>query len=84
MVAEGNFYVSEVVMRRELRSNFAKAMTHCKEQSAAYAKCVDAAQVNRNLNRDVCAPERLELRKCVDGGRAALRDKALQSRNPLK
>lgn len=66
MVAEGNFYVAETVIRRELRSNFGKALIKCPTESEEYAKCVDARQVNRTMERDCCAAERKALKKCVD------------------
>ncbi|CUG23490.1 Hypothetical protein, putative [Bodo saltans] len=66
MVVEGNFYVAETVIRRELKSKFGQALTKCPTESATYAKCIDARQVNRTMERGCCDEERKALRKCVD------------------
>jgi hypothetical protein len=66
MVAEGNFYVAETVIRRELKSKFGKGLTKCPAESEAYAKCIDARQVNRTMQRGCCESERKALRSCVD------------------
>mmetsp|Transcript_71504 Transcript_71504/g.83180 ORF Transcript_71504/g.83180 Transcript_71504/m.83180 type:complete len:81 (-) Transcript_71504:101-343(-) len=74
MVAEGNFYISEVTVRLPLRSKVAEAMKKCRAESEMYAKCVDAGQVNRTLLRDCCLEERIALRKCTDVNWHELRD----------
>lgn len=63
---EGNFYVSEVVIRNELKSNFAKCTLQCPTEMKSYAKCVESLHVNKALKKDVCKAEREALRSCTD------------------
>ncbi|GET86288.1 hypothetical protein LtaPh_0903800 [Leishmania tarentolae] len=62
---EGNFYVSDVVIDRELTSKYGMAYRKCPNESKRYGQCVEAGQINRNLQRDSCAAERHALRACV-------------------
>ena len=63
---EGNFYVSEVVIRNELKSNFGRCTLQCPAEMKAYAKCVETLHVNKALKKDVCKLERESLRICTD------------------
>ncbi|KAG5485473.1 hypothetical protein LSCM1_07557 [Leishmania martiniquensis] len=62
---EGNFYVSDVVIDRELKSKYGMAYAKCPNETKRYGQCVEAGQINRNLQRDSCAKERHALRACV-------------------
>lgn len=73
MVAEGNFYISEVTIHLPLHSKVAKAAQKCKSEGEAYAKCVDSGQINRALTRGACEVERVALRKCTDVNWSLLR-----------
>lgn len=64
---EGNFYISEIAVRRELKSKFGKSVLQCPDEMKEYAKCVETAHVNKNLSKGVCAKERAALMKCTDG-----------------
>ncbi|KAG5506577.1 hypothetical protein JIQ42_06829 [Leishmania sp. Namibia] len=62
---EGNFYVSDVVIDRELKSKYGMAYIKCPNEAKRYGQCVEAGQINRTLQRDSCAKERQALRACV-------------------
>ncbi|CAJ1006063.1 hypothetical protein Q4I28_001379 [Leishmania naiffi] len=62
---EGNFYVSDIVIDRALNSKYGMAYTKCPNESRRYGQCIEAGQINRNLQRDSCAKERQALRACV-------------------
>lgn len=81
---EGNFYISDVVIDRELESKYGQAYQQCRTESRAYGSCIEAGQINRNLSRDYCRELRIALRTCVDGnlkrmGRGGLPPNELQS-----
>ncbi|KAK7198914.1 hypothetical protein NESM_000858200 [Novymonas esmeraldas] len=62
---EGNFYVSDVVVNRELKSKYGRAYLQCPNESRQYGQCIEAGQINRSLQRGSCAEERRALRACV-------------------
>ncbi|KAL7700630.1 hypothetical protein N2W54_005344 [Lotmaria passim] len=62
---EGNFYVSDVVIDRELKSKYGRAYVKCPNEAKRYGQCIEAGQINRNLQRNSCIEERLALRACV-------------------
>ncbi|KAG5510542.1 hypothetical protein JKF63_06839 [Porcisia hertigi] len=62
---EGNFYVSDIVIDRELKSKYGIAYRKCPMESKNYGQCVEACQINRNLQRNSCAKERHALRACI-------------------
>ena len=63
---EGNFYISERVVKRRINSRLGEILNSCKEQSKAYVQCVEVHQVNHNLAQDVCHRERDALDTCID------------------
>jgi hypothetical protein len=63
---EGNFYVSETSIDRELKSKLGHAYMKCPQEAKEYGKCVEGFQINKDLRKDVCAQQRNELRRCVD------------------
>lgn len=73
---EGNFYISDVVIDRELKSKYGKAYIQCPNEAKRYGQCVEAGQINRNLQRNSCVEERKALRACVS---KHLRDTAAPS-----
>ncbi|RNF22803.1 uncharacterized protein Tco025E_03118 [Trypanosoma conorhini] len=76
---EGNFYISGSVIKRELRSNYGRLYAKCREEAAAYGRCIEAGQVNRNLAQGLCGEERRALRACVDAQGAALKQQHQQA-----
>lgn len=62
---EGNFYVADVVIDRELKSKYGIAYLQCPNEAKRYGQCVEAGQINRNLQRNSCLEERRALRACV-------------------
>ncbi|KPI83147.1 hypothetical protein ABL78_7825 [Leptomonas seymouri] len=62
---EGNFYISDVVIDRELKSKYGKAYIKCPKEAKRYGECIEAGQINRNLQRGSCLEERRALRACV-------------------
>ncbi|KPA77520.1 hypothetical protein ABB37_06903 [Leptomonas pyrrhocoris] len=62
---EGNFYVSDVVVDRELKSKYGKAYLKCPQEAKRYGECIEAGQINRNLQRNSCVEERHTLHACV-------------------
>ncbi|RHW68080.1 uncharacterized protein TEOVI_000621800 [Trypanosoma equiperdum] len=74
---EGNFYVSDFVIKRALRSNYGHCFTRCRDEVAAYGRCVESGQINRNLSQGLCAEERRALRACVDARAKELKQKTI-------
>lgn len=62
---EGNFYISDVVIDREMKSKYGKAYLKCPNESKRYGVCIEGGQINRSLQRNTCAEERHALRTCV-------------------
>lgn len=71
---EGNFYISEIAVRRELKSNFGKSCLQCPKEMEHYAKCIEAAHINKNLAKGVCGKERKALMECTNGHWKALKE----------
>jgi NADH dehydrogenase [ubiquinone] 1 alpha subcomplex assembly factor 8 len=74
---EGNFYISDVVIDRELKSKFGKAYIKCPNEAKRYGECIEAGQINRSLQRNSCLEERRALRACAS---KHLREDAVGSR----
>lgn len=64
---EGNFYVSSSSVTVESKGKLAQAFLGCHEEADLYGKCVELAHANKELKRNSCQQERLNLRKCIDG-----------------
>jgi hypothetical protein len=62
---EGNYYISELVPKGELRGNIGLAFSKCREPAAAYAACVDRHQTQRSFGGGCCEKERRAMRDCV-------------------
>jgi len=62
---EGNFYISDVVVDRTVRSKYGAAYEHCKDEALRYGRCVEGGHINRDLRCSMCAAERDELSRCV-------------------
>ncbi|KEG06243.1 hypothetical protein DQ04_15051000 [Trypanosoma grayi] len=75
---EGNFYVSGTVIQRELRSHYGSCLAKCRDEAAAYGRCVEAGQINRNLAHGSCSEERRALRACVDAHATVMKNAARQ------
>ena len=65
-MAEGNFYVSNTVMKKPLRSSLGAAYLDCRGEAREYAKCVEKYHANKEMKKDVCLEERTLLDQCVD------------------
>lgn len=63
---EGNFYISDTVVDRELRSKYGRAYEKCGPEAKAYGTCVESGHINHDLERNSCVEERRALRQCVD------------------
>ena len=77
---EGNFYVSETAITRELASRLGHAFTKCAAEAKDYGKCVEGFQINKELKKDACQQQRLALRACADIVSKAARKSPSKSR----
>ncbi|KAH9586374.1 hypothetical protein LSM04_008443 [Trypanosoma melophagium] len=77
---EGNFYISDTVIQRELQSRYGRCFTQCREEVNAYGRCVEAGQINRNLTQGLCSNERRALRACVEAHGKKIKEAAREKR----
>jgi hypothetical protein len=63
---EGNFYISERLVRRKAKSRLEDVFSACHPVAAAYGRCVEVQQVNRGMAHNVCQAEREVLDQCID------------------